>query len=290
MHFFKTRFFCVLLSVAIVLTVVPLIFSATGNTYILKNIFNSALTPVRSLVSTLCDSVAGYGKYFSTVDELRRENEELKILLNEYAKRVEELEGASRDYEWLAEYMKMKKILEKCEYFEAGICERTEVGGTYRYTVDVGSLHGIKKEMIVLCGDGLFGKITEVGLNWCTVCTPIDTTVSFGAANLRTKERGYTAGDIKLTEDGMFKVCFLSSEADVVVGDTIVSVGNEWLPDGVTLGVVESISYNEYDRTKEAYVRPLGDYGDEYALMIVTSHEYRIVDYEDVTDGNESNG
>ncbi len=274
-----------LLAVAIVLTAIPTIFAATGNTYILKNLLNSALTPVRGAVAYVCDSVEGYGKYFSTVDELRAENEELRALLNEYMSRVDELEGASRDYEWLAEYMKMKKILEKCEYFSANICERTYVGGTLRYSVDAGSLHGIEKEMIVLCGNGLFGKVTEVGLNWATVCTPFDSTVSFGVANLRTKERGYTQADIELTENGMFKVCFLSAEANVVAGDTIISVGNEWLPDGITLGTVESVTSNEYDRTKIAYVKPLGSYDDEYALMIVVSHEYSLVDYEKDSDG-----
>lgn len=288
MNFFKTRFFCVLLALAIILTAVPAIFSATGNTYILKNIFNSALTPIRSAVSSVCDAFAGYGKYFSTVDELRKENEDLKIQLAEYIKRVEELEGASRDYDWLAQYMKMKKILEKCEYFEAEICERTNVGGTYRYTINVGSIHGIKKEMTVICGNGLFGKVTEVGLNWATVCTPFDTTISFGAANLRTKERGYTEGDVTLTGDGMFKVCFLSSDTDIVVGDTMISVGNEWLPDGIVLGTVEKVAYNEYDRTTEAYVKPAGDYYDEYALMVIISHEYSIVDF-DKTDSNADN-
>lgn len=280
MSFFKTRFFCVLLAVAIVLTAVPTIFSATGNTYILKNLFNSMLTPFRSAISSVCDSVEGYGKYFSTVDELRAENDELRALLNEYMNRVEELEGASRDYEWLAAYMKMKKILEKCEYFSADICERVSVGGTYRYTVDAGSLHGIEKEMIVLSGNGLFGKVTEVGLNWATVCTLFDSAVSFGAANLRTKERGYTQGDMTLAADGTFKISFLSADADVVVGDTIVSVGNEYLPSGITLGTVVSVTSNEYDRTKIAHVKPLGDYSDEYALMIVISHEYSLVDYE----------
>lgn len=281
MNFFKTKFFCILLAVAIILTLVPTIFAATGNTYILKNLINSALTPARSAVNSLCDAVSGYGKYFSTVDELRAENDELKMILNEYMKRVEELEGASSDYEWLAEYMKMKKLLEKCEYTRADICEKTAVGSTYRYNIEAGSLHGIKKEMTVLCGNGLFGKVTEVGMNWATVCTPLDSTVSFGVANSRTKERGYTQGETSLAADGCFKVCFLSSEADVVVGDTITSVGNEYLPDGITLGVVEEITFNEYDRTKEAIIRPLEPYEDEYALMVVISHEYSLVDYED---------
>jgi len=288
MSFFKTRFFCVLLSVAIILTLVPTIFAATGNTYILKNAVNSVLTPFRAAVNSFCDAVEGYGKYFSTVDELRAENEELKMLLGEYMNRVEELEGASRDYEWLAQFMKMKKILEKCEYFSTGICDKTAVGGAFRYTIDSGSLQGIKKEMVVLCGDGLFGKVTEVGLNWATVCTPLDTTVSFGAANLRTKERGYTQGDIRLCEDGTFKVCFLSSEADVVPGDTIVTVGNEYLPDGITLGTVESVTFNEYDRTKEACVRPLGNYDYEYSLMVVISHEYVLVDSGEPDDGSDT--
>ena len=274
-----------LLSVAIILTAVPTIFAATGNTYVLKDLIGTALTPARDAVNSICDAAMGYGKYFSTVEELRKENEELKMLLSQYMNRVDELEGASRDYAWLAEYMKMKKILEKCEYFSADICEKMAVGGTYRYTVDVGSLHGIKKEMVVLCGNGLFGKITEVGMKWATVCTPWDTTVSFGAANLRNKERGYSQGTVSLAEKGMFKVCFLSSEADVVVGDTIISVGNEYLPDGLVLGTVEEIAYNEYDRTKEVYVRPVEPYESEYALMIVVSHQYSLVDYEDTQAG-----
>ncbi len=280
MSFFKTKFFCVLLCVALVLAIVPAICTATGNTYILKNIVNTVVTPLGGFVSSVGDALSGYGRYFSALKELKDENDALRAELNEYKKRVDELEGASRDYEWLSSYLGMKKLLEKSEFVRAEICQKTEVSGTLRYTLNVGSIHGIKKDMSVICGGGVFGKITEVGLNWSTVCTPLDPDVVFGVRVQRTGEKGNTVRGYKVTGEGLFRVKMISYGEGLVEGDTIVSVGNEWMPDGIILGTVERVEYNEHDRSAEALVRPAADYSDEYAVIVVTKNEYDIVDVE----------
>lgn len=280
MSFFKTRFFCILLIIAIVLALVPAVCTATGNTYIITNLINTAITPAERLLSDICNSLSGYGRYFSAIEELKAENDRLREELAAYINRVEELEGASRDYEWLSAYIGMKKILEESEYVRAEICRRTDVGGSIRYIIDKGSIHGIEKGMAVICGDGVFGTVVEVGINWATVCTPLDTTVGFGIKIVRNGERGYTLGDRTLTPDGLFRVKFISSEVDVNVGDTLVSVGTETLPEGVSVGTVERVEHNEYDRSTEVVVRPSAEFADEYALMVIIKNEYKIVEVE----------
>lgn len=280
MNFFKTRFFCVLLIIAVVLALVPAVCTATGNTYILTNLINTAITPAERLLADICNGFSGYGRYFSAIEELRAENDRLREELAAYINRVDELEGASRDYEWLSAYIGMKKILEDSEYVRAEICRRTDVGGCVRYVIDKGSIHGIEKGMAVICGDGVFGTVVEVGINWATVCTPLDTTVGFGIKIVRNGERGFTVGDRTLTPDGLFRVKFIDSEVDVNEGDTLVSVGTETIPEGVRIGTVERVEYNEYDRSTEAVVRPSADFADEYALMVIIKNEYKIVDVE----------
>ena len=287
MRFFKTRFFYICLTVAIVLTLVPILFAATGNTYILKNAFNTALTPVKGALNSVAGAIDGYARYFGALDELRAENEELLARLEEYRKRVDELEEAARDYEWLSDFMDMKKYLEKSEYVKAGICGTATVGGTERYTIDVGSMHGIKKGMSVLFGGGVLGKVTDVGLNWATVCTPLDSTVSFGARCSRSLERGYTEGDVTVAADGTFYVRFLSTYADIVVGDTIVSVGGEWMPDGLALGTVERVEHDEYDRTTLAVVRPSDEYTEQFAVLVVIENDYEIIDADSPSNKGE---
>jgi cell shape-determining protein MreC len=134
--------------------------------------------------------------------------------------------------------------------------------------------------MAVICGDGVFGTVVEVGINWATVCTPLDTTVGFGVKIVRNGERGFTVGDRELTPDGLFRVKFTDSEVDVNVGDTLVSVGTESIPEGVRMGTVERVEYNEYDRSTEAVIRPSAEFADEYALMVIIKNEYNIVDVQ----------
>jgi rod shape-determining protein MreC len=278
MNFFKTRFFCILLIIAIVLALVPAVCTATGNTYILTNLINTIVTPAERLLADICDGLSGYGRYFSAIEELRAENDRLREELAAYISRVEDLENASRDYEWLSAYIGMKKILEESEYVRAEICRRTDVGGSIRYVIDKGSIHGIGKGMAVICGDGVFGTVVEVGINWATVCTPLDTTVGFGIKISSSGERGYTVGDRNLTPDGLFRVKFIDSDVSVSVGDTLVSVGTENIPEGVAVGTVERVEHNEYDRSTEAVVRPSADFIDEYALMVIIKNEYKIVE------------
>jgi cell shape-determining protein MreC len=140
MNFFKTRFFCILLIIAIVLALVPAVCTATGNTYILTNLINTVVTPAERLLADICDGLSGYGRYFSAIEELRAENDRLREELAAYISRVEDLENASRDYEWLSAYIGMKKILEESEYVRAEICRRTDVGGSIRYVIDKGSI------------------------------------------------------------------------------------------------------------------------------------------------------
>ena len=76
----------------------------------------------------------------------------------------------------------------------------------------------------VIDGQGnLVGRISEVGYNWSTVLTVVDTDTSLGARVYRTQDIGIANGDFALMERGQLRLDSLPVSSQLLEGDLIVT-------------------------------------------------------------------
>ncbi len=121
------------------------------------------------------------------------------------------------------------------------------------FTIDAGSDKGISKNDIVVDGDGLVGKIKVAGRNWSKVVSVMNENNSISFKVLRkTSIMGIVSGNGK----GKIEGYLMDNTARVVKGDVLVTSGIGVYPEGIRIGTIKSVNYNDDMQLKEIVVEP----------------------------------
>ncbi|CAM5595469.1 rod shape-determining protein MreC [Streptomyces canus] len=205
---------------------------------------STAVNPVGNAVSAVRDS----GERHDRLAVLEKENTALKARLG----------SDDRNSSRLKQLDKMLKTAGEGQYGIKGaevIAIGAAQGFSWTITVDVGANDGIQRDMTVLNGDGLVGRVTTVGPNTATVLLANDPDFTVGTRMEATDELGFASGQ----GDRPLRVELLNGKADVKKGDRLVTFGSQadkpFVP-GVPVGVVSRVDPSGGDLTRTLYVTP----------------------------------
>ncbi|WP_053750731.1 rod shape-determining protein MreC [Streptomyces sp. MMG1533] len=205
---------------------------------------SAAVDPVGNAVSAIRDS----GERHDRLAELEKENAALEAKLG----------SDDRNRSRLAQLDKMLKLSGAGQYGIKGaevIAIGAAQGFSWTITVDVGANDGIKRDMTVLNGDGLVGRVTTVGPDTATVLLASDPDFTVGTRMEAGDELGFASGQ----GDRPLRVELLNGKAEVKKGDRLVTFGSQadkpFVP-GVPVGVVSRVDPSAGDLTRTLYVTP----------------------------------
>jgi rod shape-determining protein MreC len=132
-------------------------------------------------------------------------------------------------------------------------------GFSWTATIDIGSHDGVKRDMTVLNGDGLVGRVTTVGPSTSTVLLANDPDFTVGTRMEATDELGFASGQ----GDRPLRVELLNGKAKVKEGDRLVTFGSQadkpFVP-GVPVGVVSRVDPSGGDLTRTLHVTPFAGF------------------------------
>lgn len=153
--------------------------------------------------------------------------------------------------------------------------ERNVTNWTSSLTLDKGSVHGVEVGDCVIDGQGsLVGRISQVGYNWSTVLTVVDTDTSLGARVYRTQDIGIANGDFALMERGQLRLDSLPVSSQLLEGDLIVTSGlGGYLPPDLVIGSVSSLRADDSDTAVYAVLTPAADLSSLTEVCIIKSFE-----------------
>ncbi len=138
------------------------------------------------------------------------------------------------------------------------------------FLIDKGTSDGIEVNMVVMAGDGLVGRIIEVGPNYAKVKSIIDDAASVSAKILRTKDLCTVSGDKKLGDDGLCLIEYIEADVNVIEGDEIITshLGDIY-PPGILIGTVKSIETDSNKLTKSAVLEPVVDFKHLEEVLVI---------------------
>ncbi len=271
MRFYKSKTFLVMLTVAVVLVAVPLVMSVMGLTAPLKNAVATVVTPIQWCADKVATAASGFVAYFTEFDALQEENAQLREQLAAAQDRLHHAAAVEEENAFLREQLSLPQMESKLSLLDATLIGRGAGNASAVYTLDRGSIHGVEAGMPVITADGVVGSISEVGINWCRVTSILEINASAGAFDLRSGALGVAEGTYELREQGLFRLAYLELDADVAIGDRIVTSGyGSVYPQGLTLGTVIELRSDDYAREKIAIVTPAVDPTRLSRVMIVT--------------------
>ncbi|MBQ8474200.1 MAG: rod shape-determining protein MreC [Clostridia bacterium] len=272
--FFKSKFFALLVVIALVLTIVPSVLYAMGVGNYTHNIINTILAPAQKGFTFVTNALDGFTSYFTEFDRIVEENKALRQRINELEDQIysaKEIEGMNQ---WLFDYLELKR--EHTDYvFEAANITGGG-GGNYMtvFTIDRGKNHDVTVDMPVITPEGIVGYVVESGSDWSKVVTFIEAGSSIGAYIERTGELCVVEGDYTLSKEGICRINYLTEESDIQEGDRILSSGyGNVYPRGLIIGHVSKVERDEYSRSVVAYITPAADLTDISKLMVITEYE-----------------
>ncbi|MFJ3333065.1 rod shape-determining protein MreC [Streptomyces sp. NPDC086766] len=210
----------------------------------IENGVSAAVNPVGNAVSAVRDS----GERHDRLAALEKENAALKARLG----------SDDRSRSRLKQLDKMLKVAGQGQYGIKGaevIAIGAAQGFSWTITIDAGANDGIKRDMTVLNGDGLVGRVTTVGPDSATVLLANDPDFTVGTRMESSDELGFASGQ----GDRPLRVQLLNGKADVKKGDRLVTFGSQadrpFVP-GVPVGVVSRVDPSGGDLTRTVYVTP----------------------------------
>jgi len=129
-------------------------------------------------------------------------------------------------------------------------------------TLDVGTSSGVRRDMTVMTGGGLVGRVTRVGPSTATVLLATDADSSIGGRLEDSQEIGIVQGlGSRRIDGGGTPLGFqlLDSNAALEPGQRIVTFGSQgdrpYVP-GVPIGVIQRVEKTPGSLTRTAYVTP----------------------------------
>ncbi len=273
---FKNKFVGIFAAVAIFLTVFYTVLGIMGATSPFHSILGTVSTPFRAVLSWAGDSLSGFGEYFTSYDNLKKENEALSKRVAELEEKNAHTEVVEGENEWLRGYLGVSDYLTDYTMVDASVVGR-ETGG-YRtvYTLNKGSLHGIKSGMAVISSLGIVGKVESVGATFCTVSIITEESGAVGAVCARSGVRGVVSGSLGLRGDGLCSMDYINEAADIQVGDVILSSGGGSVyPYGFPIGTVVELRPDTLLRSYHAIIKPMVDFENITRVMIIKEANIR---------------
>ncbi|GAA2227704.1 rod shape-determining protein MreC [Streptomyces amakusaensis] len=204
----------------------------------------SAVDPVGNAIGAVRDS----GERHDRISVLERENAQLKARLG----------SDDRNRSRARELDRMLRTAGAGQYGIKGaevIAIGAAQGFSWTITIDIGSLDGIRRDMTVLNGDGLVGRVTTVGPHTATVLLANDPGFTVGTRMEKTDELGFATGQ----GDRPLSVQLLNGKHKVKKGDRLVTFGSRadkpFVP-GVPIGQVVRVDPAGGDLTRTVHVEP----------------------------------
>lgn len=271
--FLKSKFFIVLVMIAIVLIILPTVLTAFGAGAIVREAIGTLAVPFQWCFTKACDAFDGFRGYFTDYNRLVKENESLKEENARLSESIGHAMAEKDENEWLKSYLALDGTLYDFEMKSATVIATEATNYTTVYTLNCGSLSGVKEKMPVICGTSLVGYVSEVGAVRCKVTPITDSTSSVAAYIERTGASGLLEGDFSLRADGLCKLTGIKENADIEIGDTVVTSGiGSVYPAGIYIGTVSEIESDPYSRTQTATVKPAAEFDSLSHVMIILSY------------------
>lgn len=265
-----------LLVAAVLLSVALSLGSAVfGGTDPVSNAVNAVATPFRTGVSAVLDWFGGVRDYVLHYDQLHEELDALRARVAELEDEVRQNEEAAKENEKLRELLDLQQKRSDFSFQSARVSERSTSNWSNTLTLSRGSDAGLEAGDCVVTETGaLVGVLSEVGVNWSTVSTVINTTTELGGIVNRTYSAGVLEGDFTLMGQGKLKLSYLSDSAQLVSGDEVLTSGKGGVyPSGLVVGTVDGVFTDPSGINRYAVVTPTAALEDLTEVFIITDFD-----------------
>lgn len=259
--------------VAVVLLLVLAFFSARARTIPwLESAVGAVARPIQSFAYKASNGIANFFRELFNTTDADLENARLKqeLAMNEQLKlNYQELQLENERLRALLNY---SGSLGDYKYVTASVIGKSNVVWFDVITLNVGRNQGVEPGQPVICGDGLVGRVTDVGANFCKVTSVIDSSSTVAAVVERTRDNCMVRGVFSTSNSsGELELYYLPTDlTDLSPGDVIMTSGlGDVFPKGIRIGTVKEVLLDADSKGVNAIITPSVDFLHLEEVMVI---------------------
>lgn len=224
----------------------------------LSNFVRGAFTPLQGGVSAVIRGVNNLTGIFISKEKLKQQNDALIAENNQLRLENNRLREEQQELKRLRDLLGFKESnAAQYELLAARVIARSPSNWYSTLTINRGARDGLTKNMVVITGAGLVGRINAVSQNTAEVLLITDGEGAVGAVVLMQDTR--TPGIVEGAGDGLLQIKHIAYDEPLEVGHTVITSGlSEIFPGGLPIGTVVEVGREAEPSglLKYALVRP----------------------------------
>lgn len=273
--FFRSKGFKLLATASVILCAAMIYTAALGGggissaTSSLVGIFT---TPMQWLASLGGEKLDGLTTNTQELNALRSRLDAMQQELDEKNNQLANYNELKRQNEDLKNYIGLHDDNSDWKFVYATVVGRDANELFSGFTINRGSVAGVRAGDPVITNSGLVGRVAKVGTTYAKVETIYHPDVKVSVLSANTEEIGVLTGDKQYADQGLVQMGSLNAKTQIKAGDLIVTSGMGGVfPDKIIVGTVESIVNGTVDVSLTALVRPTVDVSSITSVMVITS-------------------
>lgn len=258
---------------ALITAVVSIFMGGIANP--LANVVGIVSTPVRNGINAVVSWAED--RYSAAFEQEQRdaELEELRQRVAELEKQVRQAETDREENERYRSLLGLRAGREEYDLESATVTARGNSNWSSTLTISKGSSLGVEvNDCVVDQYWNLVGIVTEVGLNWATITTVVDSGTELGGQISRTGGTAILEGDFALMGEGKLKLSYLPESSELITSDLILTSGQGGVyPPGLPVGHIEEVRTDPSGMTQYAVILPETDLNSLSQVFVIKSFE-----------------
>lgn len=266
---FHSRGFQALIGVVFVVLGIMVYSAGAGGSSVFSSLLGRIFTPMQK-VSTMISNNAGASVGRSAAD-LESENATLQKEVDELRAKLIDYYQVKQENEQYRTFLELKSENKDFTFVSGSVVGRDPNDAFHSFTVDKGSLAGVTVNSPVITESGVVGWVSSVSSTFCQVTTLFSPDTGMAALDRVNRESGVVSSNLKLSQQGLAKLGYLSSETKVQKGDIIVTSGLGGVyPKNLPVGTVVSVGPEDYNVSYAAVIKPFVDPTAVRDVFIIT--------------------
>jgi rod shape-determining protein MreC len=256
--------------ITLIILILPIFLSnvQTSKLSFFEGVASSIVSPVQNLFISIKNKASGNSKYFSDMDLLIAENEELKEKNSELEEQVRELEILKADNETLQEYMNLTQKYAEYKTIPAYVINRDVSNLSSTLIINAGSDDGVAENMTVIADKGLVGHIISVSKHTSKVQVIIDSASTVSCSISTTEQSIICKGT--LDNDQTLRASAIPTSAELIQGDSVSTSGIGGIyRKGIHIGTIKEIVTTSNVIDRYAIVEPAVDFSTVDNVLII---------------------
>lgn len=263
-----------LLLVLSLICVATMVLSFTTNIFSkpLNYISGYVVVPFQKGLTNVGTYILNRTENMKRLEEVLAQNEELQKQVEDLTKTNIELQQDKYELTQLRELYELDDEYDEYTKIGARIIAR-DTGNWYsNFVIDKGSDDGVQVNCNIIAGNGLVGRVTDVGPNYAKVASIISDNMNTSGMVLATGDNLIVTGDLELMNKGYIEFSQLNDSEDKVnKGDKVVTsnISDKYMP-GLLIGYIDNISTDSNNLTESGTLVPAVDFRHLEEVLVIT--------------------